>query len=303
MKIPFFKRARMTSTSVTDRLVQSMVKAAISPGVPANRSAGIQIAANIYSSALSGAKVTGIDLPPEFLGEVGRRLITDGEAVYAINLDRSLTSILQYEVTGGVEEASWVYKVEIPSPSNTITKIIPRAGLLHFRWVRDRKQPWRGRGPADLAASMGALAIRSEVTMEKNHSASQVYLVPFTKDARSDFDYNSELIDLIEQGKGRTAPFEFMPDNTFKDENSRAANLKNVRISPEPRQESLLIGKWADISICEVAGIQAPLVTDSSDGTSRREAWRMFLTAQLTPLVKRIAYELNRGLETSPDFS
>lgn len=300
MRIPFFGKPRVREAVATDRLIQAIQANASTPNVASNGSAGIQIASQIYSSCLSGAKVVSrYDLPPSFLSHMVRELVVKGESVWIIEKDMKLTPVSTHEVRGSsAAPESWTYACEVATPNETIKRQIPRAGLLHFMWAVDSSKPWRGLSPLDLARSIGKLAAKSEVSLEYDHNSAAFYLCPIFIDEReAEKNYDSEIVENIDKSRGNTDVLALTHQSQWRDD-TRMKDLRNVRFGPEPNQTSLLAAKWADVEICQVCGIPSSLITDSADAGSRREGFRFFIDTQLRPLTRRIEAELSEGLAT-----
>ena len=178
MRFPWSK-PRVREAVATDRLVQALQANASAPNAPVRASAGIQIASQIYSSCMGGAKlVCRYDFPPSFLSHVVRELVVKGESVWIIEKGMKLSPVSTWEVRGASADSdSWVYNCDIQTPNTTIKRQIPRAGLLHFVWAVDSNKPWRGLSPLDLATSIGRL--RRKAKLHSNKIIMLVTGIPF----------------------------------------------------------------------------------------------------------------------------
>lgn len=267
-------------------------------------SAGAQIAATLYSGALSNATIkSSVSFQPDFLARVARSLILNGESVWVIQKDRSLLRVTDFDVRGGPEESSYIYSVNIPSPSSTITKVVPREGIVHFKWATDEHQPWRGVSPLDMAKGMSSLASKSAQSLSDGFNCTQLMVIPFMVEAdpRGGIDGDGDIgitdnFDSIKASArpGQTTTLEMTHQSRWvKDDRNK--DFEQKRLGPVLEQNSVLAAFKAQAEVLAICGIPPALL--SSEGQSR-EALRLWITTQLEPLAKRISAELTQGLET-----
>ena len=305
MRLPGFLRPQRRE-SVTNKLINAAVAQASGFPMPNPAdSAGAQIAANLFSSALSGASIKSqVEFPPDFLYSLARELILRGEACYAIEADRSLTPVSMWDISGNANPASWVFRCDISGPSGVMTRTIPYEGVCLFTWQTKPSARWKGISPLEAAKGMSDLASRSARTMANEFNAAHLYVLALERDTRTegDFQVDSDFNDIKNTSNGSTATVTFDHQSGWQ-QDKRAEYLRQERFGPTVAdQNNLLASKWAQIEICQICGIPSSLVTDAADAGSRREGLRAFVDLSLRPLSKRISAELERGLETSVEI-
>ena len=159
------------SIGYTERLIAHSLAVAQGTFSPdAHATAAVEFAAGLIGRALAVADVSpelAVNLlTPARLMDIGRKLTLTGNYVASIEIERGLFRLRtarQWQIIrGGVDESSWVYELEIPSPSAPITKRQKSVGVLHIRINTDSREPWLGTSPLLSAGISAELLARIE---------------------------------------------------------------------------------------------------------------------------------------------
>ena len=116
--------------------------------------AGVASLSGLHSGSLEG-----------HLSQIAREMVDTGESTWLINVGSTGGMILLpcsvASVTGGPDPQGWIYSVQMPGPTETVT--IQRSGesILSFRLRRDSRSPWKGR-PAIDGTGTGQLLCQLE---------------------------------------------------------------------------------------------------------------------------------------------
>lgn len=287
--------------SATDRLIAQSVSAALgAPQPTASDSAGAAVAANLYAGALGNSTIKSkVDFAADFLPGLARELIMRGEALFAIESDRSLTPVAMWDISGNANPASWVFKCDIAGPGGNETRSIPREGVCFFTWASKPSARWKGISPLDAAKGMSSLAARAPQSLANEYNATQLYVIPFmteysAKDGTGDAEIASDFNALKADARGQTSTLTLTHQKQWaKDERERY--FRQERLGPILEQNSVLSAFKAQSEVLSLCGIPPGLL--APEGQSR-DAFRLWVSTALEPLAKRISSELTKGLET-----
>ena len=121
------------STSYTDLIVTAAESAASIGTVRSSSLSVLESCAGLIARSLAAAYVrpgTGA-VSPALLHQVGADLVRRGEAVHVLDItDRGTVRWLpaaDWDVTGGPDPESWVYRVRLAGPSMTISRTVSSA--------------------------------------------------------------------------------------------------------------------------------------------------------------------------------
>ena len=81
-------------------------------------------------------------------------LVRRGEALFVIDVRDGGLRMLEassWDVSGGHDPSSWVYRVDLPGPSVTASRRYPAASVIHVRFAVHPSSPWRGVSPLEWA--------------------------------------------------------------------------------------------------------------------------------------------------------
>ena len=304
------KETRSDATDVVVNSILSYVSATLNDpqGV-----ASLEIASGLWSRGFASVTVapdnlTTRALTPSVLASIGRGLVRNGEVVFAIEVDSEAVRLLQsssWDVSGGHDPATWIYNLELPGPSGSITKTVPSAGVVHLRYASVPQSPWKGIGPVSWARRTGELAANLELRMAEEAGGVTGHLLPVPTDGGSgeDDDPLSRLKKDLADLRGRT----FLVETTAGGwtEGRRAAPKRDwqpMRIGAAFPSANVNLRSLVAQSVLSACGCPPGLSDASSDGTGQRESWRRFLHGTLQPVAKIIRGELREKLEI-PELS
>ena len=166
-------------------LLQSRASGA-SIGEP-NAIAALEVAAGLWARAFARAELapTIAAVTPSVLASVGRELVRRGESLWAIDVRRGeivLTPAASWDVAGGSDPASWVYRLDLFGPSGGETRLYPSASVLSFKYASDPERPWAGVSPMSYARLSGKLAANLELRLGEEANAKVGHLLPVPAD-------------------------------------------------------------------------------------------------------------------------
>ena len=150
----------------------------------------LETAAGLWSRAFASARP---DPPlefisPIFLASVGRNLVRNGrKSLWVIRcLKRdgfiSLHEVASYDISGGYDSASWVYRVDLSGPSGSETRLVPSASTLHFKYGTRPERPWEGVSPGSFGATATRLLGALETRLGQEAGGPQGFLLPIPQD-------------------------------------------------------------------------------------------------------------------------
>ena len=286
MRWPWSKNEhRQAGGGFTDALVAAIVARAggASVGEPAAIGA-LEIAAGLWARAFASAELSPAipAVSPSFLASVARQLVRGGEAVWAIDVRRGeivLRPAASWDVAGGSDPESWVYRLDLAGPSGGETRLYPAESVCHFRYATDPQRPWAGVSPLGYARATGRLAANLELRLSEEAGARVGYLLPVPADGggggvedplaslKSDLGALAGNTALVETtaagfGEGRGAA----PQSDWK--------VQRLGANP-PAALADLRGAAAE-AVLAACGVPPALASGTAEGTAQRESWRRF---------------------------
>ena len=300
----WFRRTEKRESSVTDTLVTAIQNAA-GGGASASVGAGggLEACAGCYGRALAAAEVSGDTakqvLTPSLLSMIGRELIRSGEIVLLIEADAAgvrLIPVSTWDVSGGYSPDSWRYQCSLSGPTREITRTVAGASVVHVRYSVEPSRPWKGLAPLEVARIAGRLDAEITHAMGDEASGPRGALLPVPKDGQdaSMVALRSDLAKLA----GAVATIESTSASWDGDSNTSPRTDWGARRLGAAFPQSMVDGAALAFKVVAACcGVPASLLTDESDGTSRRESWRQFLHGSLSGLGKIIVSELRSKLD------
>ena len=153
----FWKGEQVESrASYADTLVEAVLSAAQGNlTAKAQQSAAVEFGIGLLERCFAMAEIepeslSRVTLTPLMLSRSVRQLLLTGNSVSAIDTasgELLLLPAANYDVSGGVRESSWRYRVELSGPSRLTSKRLPSAGVVHIRMGSSVQEPWRGCSP------------------------------------------------------------------------------------------------------------------------------------------------------------
>ena len=181
-------------SSLTDEVVRAILARAEGGVTSPDATAVLEIAAGIWSRAFAAVKVqpeasqAAQALTPDVMAMIGRALLTSGNSVWAVKVrggEIRLDPIADYTITGEPDESTWRYAANRAGPSRQTTQKLTSARVIHIRIGTSPTNPWRGRGPLEIAASSSSLAARIEEQLAEEASGPVGAVVPVPRAANT----------------------------------------------------------------------------------------------------------------------
>ena len=276
----------------------------------AAQTAATEFAAGLIGRALAVAivdpELAANLLTPARLMDAGRRLVLTGNYVASIEIERGeiqLRTARQWQiVSGGVDESSWIYELELPAPSGSMTKRIQSAAVLHVRINTDSREPWLGTSPLLSAGISSELLARVESKTAEELRAPSGAVLPVP--AGMEDDNKKALQADLAQLKGRTAIVETQAEGHGQGRQSAPQiEWQPKRLGANIPEAHIALREQVGRDICSALGIPGGLYA-GTDGGGMRESYRQLLTATLEPYAAIITGEFREkvGYPVTLDF-
>ena len=269
---------------------------------------GLEIAAGLWSRALSTARVEPDDLvtraiTPSFLAAVGRSIIRHGQSLWAISVNEGrvvLTPACSWGIVGGSDPSSWRYALELAGPSGSESVNLPREAVLDFQFGHDPDRPWAGVPPLGFAASSAASAAGLEQRLSEELSGPVAHLLPIPADG-GDGSQNDPLAQLkadIAGAKGSSILLETTAGGYGEGKAAApASDWTPKRLGAAPPDVLAKLRAEGAAAVISACGVPPSLATSNSDGSAQRESYRRFVATSVRPKAFEIAAELAAKLE------
>ena len=290
-------------SNYTDRVVANFEALALGGRADAGKLAAVEFAAGLLARTLSRASVEAAPdvrraVDRSLLAMVGRALVRRGELVAMIDVSPddgtvTLAPAGSFDVRGGWRPDSWRYRCDLFGPSGNITRLLPAAGVVHFRWNVDPLRPWHGQPATALASSTASTAGEAEKSLQ-DEARVTLARVAASQAATSDqaTDYARMLsaggVVPVVGGMGPMTGGGIVPTTAFRP----------ARMGPEPPAELIELRRDAARELVESIGVPAPLFVSGASEGAQRAAWRRYLVATAAPAAEMVAAELSLKLET-----
>ena len=291
------------STSYTDQIITAAESAASIGTVRSSSLSVLESCAGLIARSLAAAYVrpgTGA-VSPALLHQVGADLVRRGEAVHVLDItDRGTVRWLpaaDWDVTGGPDPESWVYRVRLAGPSMTISRTVSSASACHFRWSAHPLQPWKGVGPIQLASSSSRLAAAIE------RSLSDELKIPPLRVVDAPFTSSKESAKKFGESVGRPGPSRVLIPTSTGRTADRAHDWKVNTLQPTPAETIVELRRDVEASVCSSCGVSPILLNPGAAGPAILRARQQLHDLTVDPLAKIIASELARVLEHDVDLA
>ena len=300
--------AEVRTQGYTDAIIAGLV--AVAGGdVPANDDllAVVEGCRNRWRRALSActfapARARMVFTPAVCMQIVEGLLSRDGAYVGMLDVDPltgrlALLPSSSWEVWGSTPHpATWRYDLSVPAPASGTRQVwAGREQVLHVQWTSHPRYPWRSVGPWAASATTSRLAARIEQSLAREHNSPVGNVVPKPEnDALTEKDAEGKpvaggLLEALMQLRGGLA---LVP--TFADGGGAGIHAapqrdwRTTRIGPAPAKETIDLRAQVIEDLSEAAGVPSVLTRPESDGTAKREAYRVFVASSLRPLLDQI---------------
>ena len=276
----------------TDVVTNALINAA-TDGASSGYVAALEIAAGQLSRAFTAATVRGVGMAaftPDVMAQIARSLLEAGEAVYY----RRGMDLIRADNYGLLPDGRYQF-----SMTDREVALPPRR-VFHLRWAHEYSSG-RGIGPLSTARTLLQLMQRLENSLATESNAAIGYLLPIPADGaagsatklREDLAELSGRIAVIETTRGGWG--EGTPGAPQQD-------YKLARMGPDYPPSSVSLFVEARNSVLAACGYPLQL-TEKTDGTSQREAWRRYLHGTVAPLGRLLSAAADQcGLPVQLDW-
>ena len=279
-------------------MIQSQASGATaSVGATAAMEASAGFVGRAFASADVTSSMTGV-LDPQTLSMIGRSLIRHGEylAVIRMGFEEAtlrLSPVATWNVLGGENPASWVYRVQLAGPSEQRTLELPAEGVIHVRYSSDPATPWRGVGPLQAARLAGRLSAEVSKALADEFAGPRGHLLPLPTVGGDDPRVAALKADINNLG-GQLAFVESQAGGYGTDStagSSSQSGWEPKRIGADIPAGSIETARLAFSETVAACGLSTALWGDS-EGTGAREAYRQALHSVIAPLGRLASAEL-----------
>ena len=289
----------------TDALVAAIVARAggASVGEPGALGA-LEVAAGLWSRAFASTELSPAipAVTPSMLASVGRELVRRGESLWAIDVSRgviTLTPAGSWDIAGGSNPETWVYRLDTFGPSGSETRVYPASSVLHFRYAPEPERPWSSPSPLGYARATGRLAANLELRLGEEAGAptGSLLAVPSDGGDGSTDDPLASLKTDLGALRGSVALVETTSGGWSE---GRAAapqsDWKAQRMGANPPATLSELRGAAAMDVLSACGIPPGLASDKAEGSGQREAWRRF-GITMHSVARGVAQELGEKLD------
>ena len=310
MRWPWSKTETRQSGGDFSGAVLRLIEAqAAGTAADASSTAAVEAASGALSRAFATAEVQGEGwvrelVTPAFLAQVGRDLIRNGDSMHVIRMsDDGMTQLIpasSWHWEGNHDPDSWTVRVTAYGPSTSTTWNLPAASVVFIRWGSTPGQTHVGIGPLSWAHTTARLQSETERSLadEAGGPLAQLIAIPQDGGDGSDDDPLAMLKADITKARGKALFVETSAAGWGEGKASAPQrDWQASRLGPQPPEAMPKIAEQTFKTVLAACGCSVAMF-DDSDGTSKREAQRVFLHGTVRPLGKLLAAELSAKLET-----
>ena len=309
-------------SSYTDAVVTAILQSASGGGLrTALATAALESCGTLYASALSACAVSGPStvtraLTAEWRASVASGLVRNWQALYLIDADPSaglaLAPVSHWDVHGGPERATWLYRCQMAGPSTTAWRTRSAGAVLHLRWLVDPASPWAGVSPLQRAADTGSLAGWLDKRLAEESSGPVGSFLPVAKyDADPDLDADDadDPLALLRRDIGGARGQTLIVETAMAAADSPASaprkDFQVARFGANPPRHLVELREQVARDVGGACGVPRALLDSSASGQASREAWRQFVSASIDGLARRIEAQLldQLGVDVKIDTS
>ena len=308
-------------SSYTDAVVTAILQSASGGGLrTALATAALESCGTLYASALSACVVSGPStitraLTAEWRAAVASALVRNGQALYLIDADPSaglaLAPVSHWDVHGGPERATWLYRCQMAGPSTTAWRTRSAGAVLHLRWLVDPASPWAGVSPLQRAADTGSLAGWLDKRLAEEASGPVGSFLPVAKyDADPDADLDADDADDplaalrrdIGGARGQVLAVESQMAAADSPASAPRKDYQVARFGANPPRHLVELREQVARDVGASCGV---LLDSSASGQASREAWRQFISTSVDGLCRRLEAQLldQLGVDVKIDTS
>ena len=301
---------RQSGGDFSDAVVRLIEAQAAGTAADASSTAAVEAASGTLSRAFAATTVEGETwarelVSPMFLAQVGRDLIRNGDSMHVIRIngagDVQLISASSWHFEGDHDPDSWTARVTAYGPSTSTTWNLPATSVVFVRWGSTPGQTYTGIGPLSWAHTTARLQSESERSLadEAGGPLAQLLAIPQDGGAGDGDDPLAAMKGDIARARGKVLFVETAAAGWGEEGKASAPqrDWQASRLGPQPPESMATIAEQTFKTVLAACGCSVAMF-DDSDGTSKREAQRVFLHGTVRPLGRMLAAELSAKLET-----
>ena len=264
-------------TSATDVVVAGILaRAGGAPAVKIEATSALEACSGFVGRAFAGAELTGPDyiteaLPPSMLNLIGRSLIISGELVLRIRVEDGMLMLdpcADHDVTGGADARGWFYRLNVAGPSRVTTvRHVPREGVVHLTYSVSASEPWRGRGPLQVASESGRLSAETVSALADEASAPRGSFLPLPADG--DDPTVSAMKADVRGASGNILFVEAGDADVVQGGGGNRAEYKVERFGADPPEGLIDLARRASTEVFAACGLSSSLFADQAGATPR----------------------------------
>ena len=300
---------RQSGGDFSDAVVRLIEAQAAGTAADASSTAAVEAACGALSRAFASAEVQGEAwaqkiITPTFLAQVGRDLIRNGDSMHVIRMNGDgmiqLIPASSWHFEGDHDPDSWTVRVTCYGPSTSTTWNLSAASVIFVKWGSTPGQTYVGIGPLSWAHLTARLQSESERSLadEAGGPLAQLIAIPQDGGDGSGDDPLAAMKGDIARARGKALFVETAAAGWGEGRASAPQrDWQASRLGPQPPEGMTVIAEQTFATVLAACGCSVAMF-DDSDGTSKREAQRVFLHGTVRPLGKLLAAELSAKLET-----
>ena len=311
---PFRKQEPVEIRSYTDALTNAYIAQALD-GTEPGGIAALEVASGLFSRAFMSATVEPQNaytrnLTPDVLGLMARNLIRRGESLHLLNVEDGAVHfhvIGSHNIFGTFEEKGWNYRLTFHGPSETSTKWVQSASLVHIRLGVHPERPWQGIAPLHFSGVTAKLAANLEqrLSEEAGQPTGSLLPVPGSTTGKAD----SKLAGLqkdLDALRGQNVLIESTAGNWSEGRgNNPRGDWEARRLGAAFPMPNVSLHDQVFRHVLSACGVPVELGVAGGSGQGAREAYRRFIFSSVMPLSKIVESELSKklGVDVRLNFS
>ena len=239
-------------------------------------------------------------LKKEVLASMIRRMLTVGESLSVMEMEDGnlvLNQAVGWDVSGNVSNPNkWRYQVEVATPSGGRTITTNGAGVIHFRYVSEPENPYKGFSPLYLMQKTAGTLFEVESRFDEEAQTSTGQILSMTQE--------SETIDTQEDWLNHYQYLNKLKGGVFVERQNRERGSQmnfagRTRVGPEYSLNQVYLRDRLHADVASAFGVPIELLIADGEGTATREAFRRFVLTCINPLASNLSEELSLKLDTS----
>lgn len=285
--------------SYSDGVTELLLRQARGLDNDATQIAASEFAIGLISRCLAMAELDPA-LPyvsPGYLADVGRRLMTNGNAVAAIQIDQRGVTLLPasgFDVRGAADPDTWYYRMTLPGPTRQANQTLAGSSVVHCRMNPGPTQPWLGSSPLIHAGVSATAVARVEKRLSEEANSRVGYLLPYR-------DLSDPQRDDLKAGVENLAGNVGLVHSQQHAFDSRgsvggSADYSPRRFGMQIPEANVKVRR--DLVLDTVAALGVPpALFEANTGTGAQEAFRQFYVSTLEPIGAVVSHELAMKLD------